>query len=77
MKMEIPNRAIVKAHNDWGTWYREAECNLIFFDQWLEERWGVDLQTSYKHRKPKGFYLADTIDEGKAALFMLKYYDHN
>ena len=73
--MNIPNLAMIKAHRDWGTWYRNAEYNLIFFEDWLEEKWGIDLSDYYKHSKPKGFYLAWAKDEGKAALFMLKYYD--
>jgi hypothetical protein len=75
MKMEIPNRAIIKAYHDWGDWYRAAEYGLIDFVPWLKERWGVDLQTYYNQRKPKGFYSGEMVDKGKAALFMLKYYD--
>ncbi len=75
MNMEIPNKVILKAHRDWGDYFRSAECNLIDFRDWLEEKWGLDLQDILIHRKPKGFYSADIVDKGKAALFMLKYYD--
>lgn len=76
MTMKIPNHAIIKAHRDWGDWYREAEYNLMFFDDWLKERWGVDIQSHYKYHKPTWrYYPAEMIDKGKAALFMLKYYD--
>lgn len=75
MKIEIPNHAVLKAFHDWGDWYRESGYNLIFFDEWLTETWGIDLQNSYKHRKTKGFYSGEMVDKGKAALFMLKYYD--
>ena len=75
MTMEIPNRVIIKAHQDWGAWYREAEANLIFFEEWIRINWGVDIQISYKYHKPKGYYPANMVDKGKAALFMLKYYD--
>jgi len=71
--MEIPNRVIIKAHQDWGAWYR-AEANPICFDTWLKRRWGVELD-NYKYHKPKGYYPANMVDKGKAALFMLKYYD--
>ena len=76
MKMEIPNRVIIKAHRDWGDWYREAGYNLIFFDEWLKETWGLVLENPTPlHRKLKGYYNCETIDKGKAVLFMLKYYD--
>lgn len=76
MKMEIPNKVILKAHRDWGDWYRAIENDPIFFDDWLKEKWGLVLENlTALHRKPKGFYNCETIDEGKAALFMLKYYD--
>ena len=77
MKLEIPNKVILKAHHDWGDWYREAGYNLIFFDEWLKETWGIVIRIdhSYMHIKPKGFYPAEMLDKGKAALFMLKYYD--
>ena len=75
MNIQITNKAVLKAHKDWGDYYRNAECNLIDFGPWLEEKWGVGLEELYRHRKPKGFYNAHVIDEGKAALFMLKYND--
>jgi len=75
MKIEIPNKVILKAHNDWGDWYRTAECNLIDFDPWLEEKWGMIIIEKRFYKKLRGFYECTIKEEGKAALFMLKYYD--
>lgn len=71
----VTNKAILKAFHDWGDWYRTAEYNLMNFEPWLEEKWGMIMIEKRFYKKLRGFYECTIKEEGKAALFMLKYND--